>query len=1384
MMMESVQGPHPRSSYFPPPPSKHPSSNKQKPAIKQNVFKFPLTKNILWDQTPIGSSINLHPMHRRNISLCVSEAAVRLAHRHALQATSQPYHGFLVGTITVDPDEEGLTMSLDRFDPGRDVPGRNTRLPTAKLPADFVVPLTTFLGDADISATHTSDDFIAAFKLLESSLTIHGSVDPAKYLTLRALCRCHSNTDDITLGLHFGAVSVSTSFTGCPVKSIPIIPTALARNLMGPLSLSDVQGSYKTGFLSMDETRKLLLLLESDPKASTIPLVGIWLSGITQMSNPVVWSACLRYLHSNGIHERVSSPNGGFLVVMFTCTSRHPLFYECMVKSDQEPRFMLVGCRENLHVFKHARAKGKPPVEMELTPARSGPSKSLFMQSLSRLTHKHRRSSNSRRRSTAADSMSTEESHLMPRPSPKPILDKSPSVMPSVPELSFISDSFCDPTDHTTTNQVSANVHPKQQPDHHPVQRQRLGGQSEDSRMTRLHGTSKTPLSGQHPPGMKGTDQTKRQNRPGPLRPLNGQELENARNKAGHSAETQNAVKRTNQMKSKVQSSGYGLHQRHTNRPNKGRPSVSHGGQDRSSVRSLQQQSSKKPVQQPKSSEDEVERNVQPSSNQPLQQSGDVHLVGTDIVLQTHQPDTHNRYHHSPVNVQHAEAHGYSNIPSEGYNTLPEYIPSEGEFYADASNHQQGGVTTGFPSECSPKTTSIQGHPHPMATADEGLVQSPSHDQTRHIEGVTAGNVKDNKARSDAGTMGGTSKELSGMDIRTMEQLKRQEEMIQQLQEQIKLLLQAHIPQPPTPSPLGLLAPPATSQGAHNLYMQESPGHNVPPGTGPLHSNPGINPQSPSLGLSSPKGLHVRGTACAAPASPVSTRTATTSTGFPLPSPVMCSMAVNTGQSLFCSAPLVSEFPGSPPVESDPKDTRHPSIPTPGSAAMPAPESTSTPVGTQSDDVKGLHSNTLHQTERVVEMVDSISISSCPEPSQTSSRSPRSSEPHTPRQSPDRSQDESAHIYGANLSSPTLGESASTYAPPRPQVSDEESSDSDEEEDEKRDTEEEKGVNMASPSLLYRDEKRFYDNLLGQVQELLHSDSTDQPPTPDPVPSDEPDLPRALPDISMATLDELQKLGINLHSTDITITDRSLYRSLYNVSPDLHPQINYVSLADFTFDPSDLSMEANAIAMKYLSDGELAKMSAGFQGDRTPGKRGGVNPLLRSVLTGIREDGGASGRGGDVDSSIGVNMSLASRKYMEKYGLMSGCEAAVSCADSSSPRGVGHLAKPSPVRFMKSPAVARTYSPKEGTIEIKRGLQSKPTKLSYNPTPPKDIITDQSEGINTPRTGKVTSDSKPTNVLGQLRKGDKEPCMPLTGDEKDKGNILDISKLKQLPKLL
>ncbi|CAK6983805.1 SCL-interrupting locus protein homolog, partial [Scomber scombrus] len=79
----------------------------------------------------------------------------------------------------------------------------------------------------------------------------------------------------------------------------------------------------------MDQTRKLLLLLESDPKSSNLPLIGLWLSGVTHVSNPQVWSWCLRFLFSSALKDRVFSDSGCFLLVVFAATHRAPQFFQC-----------------------------------------------------------------------------------------------------------------------------------------------------------------------------------------------------------------------------------------------------------------------------------------------------------------------------------------------------------------------------------------------------------------------------------------------------------------------------------------------------------------------------------------------------------------------------------------------------------------------------------------------------------------------------------------------------------------------------------------------------------------------------------------------------------------------------------------------------------------------------------------------------------------------------------------------------------------------------------------------------------------------------------------------------------------------------------------------
>lgn len=54
----------------------------------------------------------------------------------------------------------------------------------------------------------------------------------------------------------------------------------------------------------MNQARKILLMLDSDPKSKSVQTVGIWVSGVVSVHHPVVWLSCMRYLYFRDVYER------------------------------------------------------------------------------------------------------------------------------------------------------------------------------------------------------------------------------------------------------------------------------------------------------------------------------------------------------------------------------------------------------------------------------------------------------------------------------------------------------------------------------------------------------------------------------------------------------------------------------------------------------------------------------------------------------------------------------------------------------------------------------------------------------------------------------------------------------------------------------------------------------------------------------------------------------------------------------------------------------------------------------------------------------------------------------------------------------------------------
>ncbi|KAJ7332754.1 hypothetical protein JRQ81_014934 [Phrynocephalus forsythii] len=435
-----------------------PMPQNQRPVVGKMVpFSFPPSKFALWNPAPIGESTVSHLSSYRNPKLIMTEKTLRLTHRHAKQSRRHPFTCFLVGTLAIDEGDEGVVITIDRFDPGREVTGGLGKIPSAPLPGDFLIPCTVSAwgpSSGDVTV-HSSEDFSLAFKILQQNLSSQDSLDPSKLLTLRVHISSTENMDNLHFDFHWAAVTVANVLKCTPVKSVPIIPTALARNLSSHMDITQVQGSCKCGYLTMDQTRKLLLVLESDPKACTLPLVGIWLSGISHTYSPQVWAFCLRYLFCSLIQKRVLSESGSFLIVLYSLKHNSPEFYECLpCGRSSELGFQLLTSKEALHLFKNVEPSDKHPIQFELSSENKNAELELFSKTLKNVSTSSLSQGSSPSKLSISDQDSGVEDDVSPRPfpSPHPVTHQITEIQPLVPELSIVFDG-------TSTESVPISKH-------------------------------------------------------------------------------------------------------------------------------------------------------------------------------------------------------------------------------------------------------------------------------------------------------------------------------------------------------------------------------------------------------------------------------------------------------------------------------------------------------------------------------------------------------------------------------------------------------------------------------------------------------------------------------------------------------------------------------------------------------------------------------------------------------------------------------------------------------------------------------------------------------------------------------------------------------------
>lgn len=190
------------------------------------------------------------------------------------------------------------------------------------LVCDIITPI-KFAKKCEFYTDVTEEEILSDLNTISYACHSEFSVELSRFIKMRIICQIQGPNCLIMIKM----TTAGMKFFAVPIPQIPILNTALSNRLLNS------ESEMCTGFVSMNKSRKLVMLLENDPKVFNFPLVGIWVSGISTVLHPFVWASCLRYVNCSKYSERLCLPPQPFLLVLYSTLYCNPEFYDCTTKS-------------------------------------------------------------------------------------------------------------------------------------------------------------------------------------------------------------------------------------------------------------------------------------------------------------------------------------------------------------------------------------------------------------------------------------------------------------------------------------------------------------------------------------------------------------------------------------------------------------------------------------------------------------------------------------------------------------------------------------------------------------------------------------------------------------------------------------------------------------------------------------------------------------------------------------------------------------------------------------------------------------------------------------------------------------------------------------------
>lgn len=97
--------------------------------------------------------------------------------------------------------------------------------------------------------TETERTWFDFFQLLQERTSSKDPVELSNFLLTKGWCNFYTHGEKSVHHIDFDVVTLATEFRVTPISGVPIVPTALSKNLSGPMSLSHLQGEPKSGWV-------------------------------------------------------------------------------------------------------------------------------------------------------------------------------------------------------------------------------------------------------------------------------------------------------------------------------------------------------------------------------------------------------------------------------------------------------------------------------------------------------------------------------------------------------------------------------------------------------------------------------------------------------------------------------------------------------------------------------------------------------------------------------------------------------------------------------------------------------------------------------------------------------------------------------------------------------------------------------------------------------------------------------------------------------------------------------------------------------------------------------------------------------------------------------